>query len=341
MRRIILSLFLIGLLIGGGFVYFKYQEIFAPNVPEDLSDSFFFIPTGTEIHEVSDMLDDQGFLINKAGFDWVADRMNYKKVKPGKYKIQPGWSNRKLVGILRSGNQHPVKVVINNGRLLEDVAGKAAKNIEIDSTTIFHKITDKEFLTSNGLTAETAMSLFIPNTYEFFWNTDENKFTERMLKEHQKFWSSKNRISKAEQLDMSKEEVYTLASIVERETAKADEKPRIAGVYLNRIERGIPLQADPTVVFALKQFDLRRVLNKHLEYDSPYNTYKYSGLPPGPISMASISSIDAVLNAEKHNYLYFCAAPEKPGYHAFAKTLQGHNANARKYHKWLRERGIK
>lgn len=341
MRKKLLLIFLLAIGIAGVIGYSKYQEIFAPNVPSELESSYLFIPSGSEMEDLNRLLKEQNFLIDSESFNWVADKMNFKTVKSGRYKIEPGWSNRKLVSTLRSGNQSPVKVVINNGRLLKDVAGKAAVNIEVDSIAIYDKITDRNYLHDIGLKKETAMSLFIPNTYEFFWNTDENKFMDRMIKEHKKFWSTNNREAKAEKLNLSKEEVYTLASIVERETAKSEEKPRIAGVYLNRIRRGIPLQADPTVVFALKQFDLRRVLKKHLEYDSPYNTYLYPGLPPGPISMASISSIDAVLSSEKHEYIYFCAAPAKPGYHSFAKTLAGHNANAKKYHKWLKERGIR
>ena len=341
MRKVILPLVLGGFIAAGIFAYVKYNEIFAPNVPEKLEHKFLYIPTGTEMEPLLSMLVEQNFLIDVESFKWVADKMSFTQVKPGKYQVKPGWSNRQLVGMLRSGRQTPVKVVINNGRLLEDVAGKAAVNIEADSAEIHNKISDPQFLEEQGFTPETAMSLFIPNTYEFFWNTSAEEFSDRMLKEHKSFWSKKRRLKKAENAEMTPKEVYTLASIVERETSKNDEKARIAGVYINRLNRNIPLQADPTVVFALRQFDLRRVLNKHLKYKSPYNTYLNAGLPPGPISMASISSIDAVLDAESHDYIYFCAAPAKPGYHAFAKTLQGHNANARKYHKWLKERGIR
>ncbi|HFB99774.1 MAG TPA: endolytic transglycosylase MltG, partial [Phaeodactylibacter sp.] len=199
---------------------------------------------------------------------------------------------------------------------------------------------NQEFINKLGFKKETLISLFIPNTYEFFWNTNAKQFFEKMKKEQGIFWKKNNREKKAADLNMTKAEVYTLASIVERETNQNDEKKRIAGVYLNRLKKGILLQADPTVVFATRDFAARRVLNRHINFDSPYNTYKYAGLPPGPISMASISSIDAVLNAEKHSYLYFCAKPDNSGHHAFAKTLAGHNRNANKFRNWLNKQRI-
>ena len=188
---------------------------------------------------------------------------------------------------------------------------------------------------------ETAMTAFIPNTYDFYWNTDAKTFFEKMWKENEVFWSKNNRLNKAKNLNLSKEEVYTLASIVEKETNQNDEKNRMAGVYVNRLKKGMRLQADPTVVFATRDFTTKRVLDKHTQFDSPYNTYMYAGLPPGPISMASISSIDGVLNAEDHDYLYFCAKGDGTGYHSFAKTLSGHNANARRYAQNLRKRGLR
>ena len=184
------------------------------------------------------------------------------------------------------------------------------------------------------------MSIFIPNTYQVYWNISPTELIDRMKKESDKFWSDKNRMDKLAKLEMTKEEVYTLASIVEKETNYVPEKATVAGVYLNRLNKGIMLQADPTVVFANNDFKIRRVLNKHLEKDSPYNTYKYAGLPPGPIAIASISSIDAVLENKDHKFLYFCAVPDNSGQHAFAKTLSQHNANARKFQRWLNKQRI-
>jgi UPF0755 protein len=219
-----------------------------------------------------------------------------------------------------------------------NVAAKAARFIEPDSLAIVRLFQDQDYLDSIGYNTETLMTLFIPNTYEFYWNTTPRAFVERMIKEHDKFWN-KERRAKAEKLGLNPAEVYTLASIVERETLRNDEKQRMAGVYHNRILKGMLLQADPTAVFASRDFNTPRVTNYHLSIDSPYNTYKYTGLPPGPISMSSISSIDAVLNRESHDYLYFCAKGDGSGYHNFAKTLAAHNQNAAIYRENLRKRG--
>lgn len=335
-KNILLTLLVIGG-IAGFFLWDKYQAVTSPNVPSDLKEIFVEIPTNSTFTEVVNVLLKNGQIKDTTSFREVADWMSYKKPKmrAGRFKIQSNWSNRDLVSHLRAGKQAPVKVVLNSGRFVEDIAGKAAKTIEADSADIAQLLNDKNFIQGKGYKAETLMSLFIPNTYEFFWNTNANDFFEKMVKEHDRFWKKNDREKKAADLKMSKEEVYTLASIVERETNRNDEKKRIAGVYLNRIRKGILLQADPTAVFATKDFTARRVLNKHINFDSPYNTYKYAGLPPGPISIASISSIDAVLNAESHDYIFFCAKPDYSGYHAFAKSLAGHNRNANKYRSWL------
>lgn len=341
-RKILLFIF-IAAIVGGAIAFKKYQEVFAPNVYESLEDPYFYIPTGASYGDVLTQLKEQKIIIDEASFDWLASQMNYKKdqMRAGRFKIEPGWSNRALISHLRGGKQATVKVILNNERLIEEVAGKVAKVIEADSSELYRLLNDDAFLEKKGYSKETIMSIFIPNTYDFFWNSSAIQFFERMEKEHRGFWGKNNREEKAKRLKMTPQEVYTLASIVERESNKKVERPIIAGVYLNRLERGIALQADPTVVFANKAFDLRRVLNKHLEFDSPYNTYLYPGLPPGPISMASINSIDAVLDAEDHQYIYFCAKPGEIGYHSFAETLAAHNANARKYHRWLNQQQIR
>ncbi len=339
MLKKILLFLILGLLIGSYFAYDKYEAIFSPNVVEKLDDPFLYLKKGADLDDVLVALSEKDMLLDEASFLWVANRMNYKdsKVRSGRFKIEEGWSNRSLIGHLRGGKQATVKVVLNNERLLPEVAGKAARFIQADSTGIVRLFNDKKYIADKGYNKQTLMSLFIPNTYDFYWGTEPEDFIDRMEKEHAKFWKKDGRTKKAKALKLSKEEVYTLASIVERETNKNDEKKRIAGVYLNRLRQGILLQADPTVVFANQDFGIRRVLNKHTAIDSPYNTYKYAGLPPGPISMASIASLDAVLNAEKHDYIFFCAKPDESGYHAFAKTLRGHNENARIYRKWLTE----
>lgn len=343
MKKIIGILLLLALFIGLTIGYQKYTAVSTPNVPDKLANNFLEIPTGSTYQDVKDLLIKNEVLIDTAGFDWVAEKMNYRKdkMRSGRFEIQPGWSNRSLIKHLRGGKQSPVKVVLNNERLLEEVAGKVARFIEADSLELITAFNDKALIKKMGLKRETLMTLFIPNTYEFFWNQNAMDFLDRMKKEHKKFWSKNKRKAKAKKQKLSPEEVYTLASIVERESLQKAERPRIAGAYLNRIKRGIKLQADPTVVFATGQFDLRRVLNKHLEFDSPYNTYLYAGLPPGPISMSSISSIDAVLSPESHNYIFFCAKGDGSGTHSFAKTMAGHSQNIKVYKRNLKKRGLR
>lgn len=341
-KKILLALVLLGL-IGGYFGYEKYLMVFAPNVPAKLDNPYILIPTGSSFEELLERLKNEHFIIDEKSFVWVAERMKFIKseMRPGRYQIEPNWSNRSLISHLRNGKQATVKVVLNNERLPEDVAAKVSKVIEADSAEIFDLLQNKSYLERFGLIPETAMTVFIPNTYEFYWNTGAETFFERMLNENEKFWKKDNRLNKAEALGLSKEKVYTLASIVEKETNQNDEKQRMAGVYINRLKIGMPLQADPTVVFATRDFSTKRVLDRHTQFDSPYNTYMYPGLPPGPISIASISSIDGVLNAENHEYLFFCAKGDGTGYHAFAKTLSGHNENARQYSQNLKKRGLR
>jgi UPF0755 protein len=246
-------------------------------------------------------------------------------------------SNDKLINMLRLGEQFPVNVVFNNIRLKTEFAKKISLQLEADSAGIMQVLNDSSYQAGLGLDTETALTLFIPNTYEFFWNTDAMQFMERMRRENRIFWDGE-REQKAEGIGMSKAEVVILASIVEKETNKNDEKATIAGVYLNRLKRGWLLQADPTLVYASGDFGLTRVLNVHKNIDSPYNTYKYGGLPPGPICIPSIASIDAVLNAEDHEYLFFCAKDDLSGYHVFARSITQHNRNARKYRRAIENR---
>lgn len=337
-----LSIFLL-LLIGGIIGYNQYQYIFAPNVPSKLDNKYLYIPTNSGLKEVLSALQKEGFLKNSNSFIKVADRMGYgnNTVRAGRYEIKPNWSNHQLIRHLRNGEQASVKVVLNNERLPENIAAKVSRFTEFDSTALAKLFEDTDYLNSIGYTRETLMSLFIPNTYEVYWNITEVQFVERMIKEHEAFWSKDGRKAKAERLKLTPQEVYTLASIVEKETLKNDEKPRMAGVYLNRLKVNMPLQADPTAVFARRDFTTKRVTHYHTKFDSPYNTYMYPGLPPGPISMASISSIDAVLNHEQHEYYYFCAKGDGSGYHNFAQTLAQHNQNAEIYRRNLKARGLR
>ena len=330
------------LLVGGGFFAFqKYQAFWLPNVSNDLSDTIVEIPTGSSFDDVVDLLHEKGMLRDTSTFIEVAHRLAYVKnpMRAGRYNIKRNWNNLSLVRHLRGGKQETVKVVLSTARMSEEVAGKVAAVLEFDSLTLQTLWQDDKYLKEIGYSRETLMSLFIPNTYDFFWNTSPKKFTERMIKEHEKFWGKKGRKKKAEAMKRTPEEVYALASIVEKETNKISERPRMAGVYLNRLRIGMPLQADPTSVFATRDFTTKRVTDYHTTFDSPYNTYMYRGLPPGPIAMSSIASIDAVLNSEDHKYLYFCAVGDGSGSHNFAKTLTQHNQNAAIYRKNLKKRG--
>lgn len=336
----LITLALLGLL---GLWYIYNNFIDSKAVPKTITDPFVFIPTGSNFEDVVAILKEKGFIQNEPSFRMLADYMKYKKpvMRAGKFKVEPGWSNIQLIRGLRGNPQAPVKVILTTERLVEEVAEKVADVLEQDKVSFEALFNDKNYLQEIGYTQETLMSLFIPNTYEFYWTTTPKQFIERMIREHRSFWEKENRLDKAKSLGYSQAEVYTLASIVEKETLQGSEKPRIAGVYLNRLKKGILLQADPTAVFATRDFDTGRVLYSHINVDSPYNTYKYKGLPPGPIAMASISSIDAVLNAEKHEYIYFCAKGDGSGLHSFAKTLEGHNQNVAIYKKNLRQRGIR
>lgn len=324
------------------FAWQPIKAIYLTGVPANAKTSFVQIPTGASFDQVVGILKREGLIEDEKGFRWVAERMKYIKnpMRAGRFEIQPGWTNRELVTHLRGGKQAPVKIVLNNERLPEEVAGKVARFIETDSLTLLQYFNDPQMMAQAGYNKETFMSLFIPNTYEMFWNTDAKTFVERMIKENQAFWDKNGRRDKARALGLSEKEVYTLASIVERETNYNPEKPVIAGVYLNRLRTGMKLQADPTCVFATRDFATRRVTLYHTTFNSPYNTYLYKGLPPGPISMAGIPSLDAVLQAEKHEYLYFCAKPDDSGAHAFAATYAAHLVNAERFQQYLNKKGI-
>ena len=336
----------IGILIAGlallAWIVFK-EYIDSNAIPKNTEDTILIIPTGSNFEDVIKILKEKEFIPNESSFRQLSDYMHYKKdqMRPGRFEVQPGWSNIDLIRHLRGGSQAPINVVLNNERLTEEVAEKVSRFIEPTSKDLNTTFQNDSFINKLGYNKETLMSLFIPNTYQMFWNSTPEQFLDRMKQENERFWSQDNRLQKAKEIDLTPEEVYTLASIVEKETLKGSEKPRIAGVYLNRLKKNIRLQADPTAVFATREFNVGRVLNRHINFDSPYNTYRYAGLPPGPISMSSISSIDAVLNAEGHDYIYFCARGDGSGLHSFAKSLKGHNKNVARYKRNLRLRGIR
>lgn len=333
---ILLSLILLA--GAGSFVYYK---VFGPNTGDMHKGEYLYIPTGASYLLVFDELVNGGYIEDPASFDILAKRANYhNNVKAGKFKIPTGISSYDLIRKLRSGKQEPVKLVINKLRTKEDFVSLIAPQLEADSSELKAVLNDNELLKTYGFDTSTALAGIIPDTYEFYWNTSAEKIYSRLIDYYNRFWTEERK-QKAFAKSITPLQVMVLASIVEEETNKADERPTVASVYLNRLKFGMKLQADPTVKYAVNDFTLRRILNVHLEYDSPYNTYMYAGLPPGPITTPSKSSINAVLNAKETDYVYFCAKEDFSGYHNFASSYKEHMKNARIYQKALNEQGIK
>lgn len=329
-------------IIIGIFIYNTYFKVYKKSV---VKEGYLYVRSTDNMKDLVQHL--APFIKDTTDFKWVADKKKFKKPKSGRYFIKKGLSNNDLVNLLRSGKQEPVKLSFNNQNSLEDLAKRISEQIEPDSTALIKAFTNSEFLKKSGFTKAQALGMYIPNSYEVYWNTSAEKFRDKMYKEYKKFWNA-SRLSKAKKLSLSPKQVMTLASIVHKESAKNSERPIIAGLYLNRLRDGIALQSDPTVIYAMHQkygddFKIRRVLFKNIEdvKDSPYNTYKHNGLPPSLIAMPDISAIDAVLNPNKNDYYYMCASVSKIGYHEFAKTLAQHNLNVRKYHKKKNRQGIK
>lgn len=342
-KKILLAIALLGLIVLGGFSYYVYDVIFSPNTAFSEEQVDVYIPTNANYSQVREQL--KPLLKDPADFDLVAGKKGYaQNIKAGRFILKKGMNNNEMINTLRSRNI-PVWVTFNNQERLEDLAGRISSQIEADSVELLEQFRDSAFLDSHGFTRRNALGMYIPNKYEFFWNTSAEEFRERMQKEYERFWTPQ-RLKKAEEIGLTPHEVMVVASIVQKETAKVDERKRVAGVYMNRINNGWKLDADPTVIYALKDkyqnFDtiIKRVLYKDLTLDSPYNTYKYKELPPGPIAMPDISSIDAVLNYEDHDYFYFVADVQNFGYHKFSKNLAQHNANKREYVRWINKQKI-
>lgn len=343
-RKIIIAISIIIFFVMGGFSYYIYNIMFASNTNFSEDFRYIYIKTGSDYNDLTNNLVD--YIEDVSTFTVLAERKNYtNNIKPGRYIIEKGMNNNQIINSIRSNNI-TVNVIFNNINNLNDLAGKISKHIEADSVSFLNSF-KTDFFNNKGFDKSNILSMYIPNSYNFFWNTNAEQFNERMFEEYTKFWGKNNRVEKANEIGLSKIEVMILASIVYEESKGNIELPRIAGVYMNRLKNNWKLQADPTVKFAAYQLDqykntiIRRVLNKHLRIDSPYNTYKYYGLPPGIISMPSITAVDAVLNYEKHKYYFFAADPNRPGYHNFAKSLSEHKKNARLLHKDLSRRGIK
>ncbi len=316
--------------------FYFYQVFFSPNTLIDLETSYMLkIKSNDTYKNVADELFEKAVINDALSFGFVAKLMGYQEaVKPGLYTVSPRMSNLDLVRMLRSGRQTPVRITFNNVRTKEDLAEKITTNLEVSETQFIEMIMDSVYIRKFDFEEETIMSMFIPNTYEVWWNIAPDALFDRMYKEYQSFWTDERK-AKAAKLGLSPKEVSALASIVQAESQKSDERPRIAGVYLNRLRIGMPLQADPTLVFAAGDFSIKRLTGVHMAIDSPYNTYKYAGLPPGPINLPDINSLDAVLNAEDHKFIYFCAKEDFSGYHAFAENYNDHMANARRYQRAL------
>ncbi|MEA4985207.1 MAG: endolytic transglycosylase MltG [Paludibacter sp.] len=325
----------------GLFFIFAIYAILFPNTSIQDEDTYLYISDDDQFEDVLEQIKDKSLLINDFTFKVLAKQIKYdQKIRPGRYKITPGMSNFILLRKLRGGKQDPVKLVINNIRTKEQLAGRLSSMIMADSLSIINALNDSVFLKQYDLNPYNAVIFFIPNTYEVFWDTDTKELFDRMKKEFNAFWNE-DRLTKAAAIPMTQTEVMTLASIVEEETNKKKEHPIIAGLYINRLKINMPLQACPTIRFALNDYTINRVLIRHLQVKSPYNTYKNKGLPPGPIRLPSPTTIDAVLNYEKHDYLFMTAKETLNGEHNFAVTYAEHSINAKKYQQELNRLGIK
>ncbi len=317
-----------------------YKKYLKPNT-NVAQKTYLYIPTNATYQQVLDSINTHQLLIDTASFLSLAkDRDFSSRFKSGKYPFKKGMNNRQILNMLVAGNQEPVDISFRNVRMKEDFAALAARKLEFDSTSLIHLLDSSAFIINYGFNKDNIYTMFIPNSYQMYWNISAKDFFFRMNKEYERFWTA-DRLQKAKDLNLNPQEVTILASIVDSEALMDKEMPTIAGLYLNRLHKGTKLEADPTVIFANNDFTIRRVLNKHLRKESPYNTYIHTGLPPGPIMMPSIKAIDAVLNHEKNDYIYMCAKEDFSGYHNFSDNLKDHQANARKFQAALNERNIK
>lgn len=342
LKKIIIAIVLI-LLIGGGIGgYYAYKTIYQSNVNlGNKKSEIIYIPTGSTFDDVIRILGENNILKNRSTFELLAEKKKYKNnVKPGKYRILAKMSNNALVNLLRAGIQEPIKINFNGLHTVDEFISRVGRRLEADSNALQQAIRDNGFLSKYGFNQDNVQALFIPDTYEFYWNTSVEQFFDRMAKEYKTFWNEERK-QKAKSIGYSQTDVMTLASIVQGEQCcNNEEKKIIAGLYINRLNDKMPLQSDPTVIFALGDFTIQRVSYEDKNIDSPYNTYKITGLPPGPIGFAQQSSIDAVLNYEKNDYIYMCAKEDLKGLHYFAKTYEQHKVYAKKYHDALNARNI-
>lgn len=334
-RKILVFSVVIVTILLSSFSFYFYQMVYSPNFLIEKENKYLFIPTGSSFEDVQQIIYDDKFVNDAVAFGVLAKFMKYDKlVKPGKYLIEKNSSNVEVIRKLRAGDQVPVRITFNNSRLISDVAEKITANIELTAEEFLNFAVLESTAKQQGFDQETFRCMFIPNTYEVYWTITKEELVDRLRSEYDRFWDTA-KSEKAKLLGLTPNEISILASIVQAEVSHHDESPTVAGLYLNRIKRNMALQADPTLIYAAGDFTIKRVLNVHKEIESPYNTYKYAGLPPGPINFPSIISINAVLNADEHNYLYMCAKEDFSGYHNFSSSLNEHNRNARKYQKAL------
>ncbi|RYD56436.1 MAG: endolytic transglycosylase MltG [Sphingobacteriales bacterium] len=334
--KILLWVLIIGLLVGA----FAAYKIIGPNTGNLSKGQYLYIRTGSTYEDVKKELEEGGYVGDMWSFNLLAEQADYPtKVKAGKYRINRGMSNYDMVRMLRNGRQEPVKLVINKLRTKDELVTFIGTRLEADSNALRSMLSDSSYLSEFGLNSNTAMCAFIPDTYEFFWNTNADKTFRKLYKYYQDFWTE-DRKQKAKAQGLTEQQAIVVASIVDEETNKNDEKGNVASVYLNRNKKGMRLQADPTVKYAVGDFTIRRITGVHLQTNSPYNTYLYAGLPPGPICTPSKKSIDAVLNAPATDYIFFCAKEDFSGYHRFASNYEEHQKNARLYQQALNSRGI-
>lgn len=319
--------------------YNYYAKYFSPNVTGN--QEYLYIHTGAAFIDVYKAIKDQKIVKDTEAFYSAAQNMNYTdRVKPGRYHLHEGMSNRRLINMLASGTQEPVTLSFHGLRLKEQFAGFVGKKIEPDSAAILHLLDSTSFVKQYGFTPENVYTMFLPNTYQLYWNSSPEKFFKKMHGAYEKFWTGERR-SKALALNLDPIQVTILASIVDAEALHDDEMPTIAGLYINRLKKGMKLESDPTIIFAENDFTIHRVLSRYLSINSPYNTYMHTGLPPGPIMMPSVNAINSVLDYQKSEYIYMCAKEDFSGYHNFATNMADHMANARKYQQALNERNIR
>ena len=337
-KKILIPLIIFSTILTTGSVY-TYQMLYSPNFLINADDKFIIIEENTDFNELLKKLEDDTLINDILSFSFLSKLMEYQEnIKIGAYKVKMNMSNYEMITMLRSGNQTPIKLTFTYARKIEDLAEKITTKLKMSKDDLLNYL-NENINNYSGFKKTDIISIFLPDTYEVYWNISPEKLTNKMYSEYKKFWNEE-RLSKLEKINLNQKEAIVLASIVASESRMLDEADRIAGVYINRLNRNMRLQADPTLIFAANDFTIRRVLNKHKKIKSPYNTYIHRGLPPGPIRLASKKYIDAVLNYEKHNYIYMCAKEDFSGYHAFATNLSDHNRNAKKFQIALNMRKI-